>query len=403
MHELRRKQEFNKNESGAIIAVVSVLISTLLIISLFVMVFDVSSLYSERRVLQNTSDSSVLAASQECAVNGSGAILNSNSAYPAPICGNQTYAMDFANKYANLNSPDNLSKVTEICGSAPLQNCNSLNSGQFECKSVDSKYKNFVRVKTETLQSNGSYINSLFTSLTDPNAAKVKVVSCSQSAWGKAGFAPLMFPIAMPICDYAINGTRLIQDFNSNNPVVIGGCTITDLNGDTFNYSSPTQGFSLLSGMGCPGISAPRTTYVGDTLQIESSLTQVESGCPSGQFQFYYQLAKLLNTTVYVPIVTSVTCQSGSVNCQGNYNFKVASFYSFKFLGGKFKNRGRVGNGPPCAAGDPCQQNSSWPVACDSTRNCIYGTFDRSVVPGSDVSLDPSFPAVGAMAVQLLP
>ena len=212
MHELRNRRLRSDDESGAIVVVISILVSTLLIISLFVMVFDISAIYSERRVQQNSSDSAVLATAQECAVNGSGAILNLNSAYPSQICGTQTYAMDFANKYANLNSPDNLSKVTEVCGSTPLQNCNSLNNGQFECKTVDSKYKNFVRVKSETLQSNGSFINSLFTSLTDPNSARVKVVSCSQSAWGKAGFAPIIFPIAMPICDYAINGTKLIQE-----------------------------------------------------------------------------------------------------------------------------------------------------------------------------------------------
>ena len=399
------KSIFDKfqKEDGAVVAIFAIFVSTLMIIAMFVLVFDISSIYSERRVVQNASDSSVLATSQECAINGTGAILNVNSAYPGPVCNSQSYALDFSTKYANSNSPDNLTNVTEICGSTPLTPCNPIGNGQFECKNVDPKYKNYARIKTETLQSDGNSLTALFTSLTNPNAAKVKAVACSQSAWGKAGYAPIIFPIALPICDYTINGTKMIQDFSSNNPVVNGGCSFTDLNGDSFNYSSPTQGFSLLSGAGCPGISTPRNVNVGDTLQIESSLTQVESGCPSGQFQFYFQLAKLLNTKVFVPVVTNVACQSASVNCQGNYQFKVASFFSFKFLGGKFKNRGRVGSGPPCAVGDPCQQNSSWPTACDATRNCIYGTFERSVVPGSDVSLDPSFPAVGAMAVQLLP
>ena len=398
-----RKFKLRDSESGAIVALFAVFVSTFMIIAIFVMVFDISSLYSERRVVQNASDSSVLATSQECAVNGTGAILNSSASYPGPVCNSQSYALDFAGKYANLNSPDNLTSVSEICGSAPLPVCTPVTQGQFECKNVDPSYKNFERVKTETLQSGGNSLTALFTSITNPAASSVKVIACSQSAWGKAGSAPVIFPIALPICDYAINGTKLIQDFASNNPTVVGGCSFTDLNGDNFSYSAPTRGFSLLSGFGCPGIATPRRVKVGDTLQVESSLTQVEAGCPSGQFQFYFQLGKLLNTKVFVPVVTSVSCQSASVNCQGNYVFQVASFYSFKFLGGKFKNRGRVGTGPPCAPGDPCQQNSSWPAACDATRNCIYGTFERSVVPGSDVSLDPSFPAVGAMAVQLLP
>lgn len=392
-----------KREDGAVVALFAILMSSVLVIALFVIVFDVSSLYSERRVIQNAADTSVLATAQECAVVGTGAILNINSAYASSVCGNQSYAMEFAGKYANLNSPDALSDVTEICGTVPLNQCGSLNNGQFECKTVNSDYKNYVRVKTSTRQSSGTSISALFTSLVNPSGADVKVIGCAQSAWGKAAYAPVVFPVALPICDFAISGTKLIQDFSSNNPIVVGGCSFTDLNGDAFTYASPTNGFDLLSGFGCPGVTAANNVRVGDTLQVESSLTQVEAGCPSGQFQFYFQISRFLNTKVFIPVVTSVACQSQSVNCQGNYVFKVASFYSFKFLGGKFKNRGRVGSGPPCAVGDPCQNNQSWPPACDATRNCLYGTFERTIVPGADVSLDPTFPAVGAMAVQLLP
>ena len=392
-----------KSEDGGVVALFAVLMSGVLVIALFVIVFDVSALYSERRVIQNAADSSVLATAQECAVAGTGAILNVSTAYSGSICNTQSFAADFAGKYANLNSPDSLTNIAEICGTAPLNQCGSLNGGLYECKSVDSQYKNYVRVKTSTRQSSGNSLKSLFNSLISPNDASVEVQGCSQSAWGKAAFAPLNFPIALPICDFAISGTKLIQDFVSNNPVVVGGCSFTDLNGDTFSYASPTKGFDLLSGFGCPGITTPLQVNVGNTLQVESSLTQVESGCPGGSAIFYARLTKFVNTRVFIPVVTSVACQSSSVNCQGNYVFQVASFYSFKFLGGKFKNRGRVGSGPPCATGDPCQSNQSWPTACDATRNCIYGTFERGIVPGADVSLDPSFPAVGAMAVQLLP
>lgn len=398
-----KKFDFFKKEDGAVAATFAVLVSSILVIALFVMVFDIAALYSERRVIQNSGDSAVLATAQECAVVGTGAILNINTAYSGPICENQSFALDFAGKYANLNSPDSLTDISELCGTSPLNQCGSLGQGQFECKSVNPDYRYFVRARTSTRQSSGTSITSLFTSLIKPADANVKVVGCAQSAWGKAAFAPIIFPLALPICDYAINGTKLIKDFASNAPVVTGGCSFTDINGDTFSYASPTNGFSLLSGFGCPGISPSKGVSVGDTLQIESSLTQVEAECPNGQFQFYPQLTKYLNTRVFIPVVTSVACQSNSVNCQGNFQFKVASFYSFKFIGGKFKNRGRLGSGPPCVAGDPCQNNQSWPTACDATRNCLYGTFERGIVSGVDVSLDPSFPAVGAMAVQLLP
>ncbi|CAB4699025.1 unannotated protein [freshwater metagenome] len=392
-----------KREDGAVVALFAILMSSVLVIALFVIVFDISALYSERRVIQNTADSSVLATTQECAIGGTGAIINLNNAYSTGVCDNQSFALDFAGKYANLNSPDSLTDVSEICGTASLNQCGSLNTGQFECKSVNSAYKNYVRVKTSTRQSTGTSITSLFTSLVNPSQANVKVIGCAQSAWGKSAYAPVILPIALPICDYALNGTKLIQDFVSNNPVVTGGCTINDLNGDVFTYSSPTNGFSLLSGFACPGIGTPTKVNVGDTLQVESSMSQVISACAGGAVQFQRQIRKLLNTNVYLPIVTSAACQSQSVNCQGNYTFKVASFFSLKYLGSKWKNQLVDGANPVCVVGDPCQTNQSWPVACDATRICIYGTFERTIVPGADVSLDPTFPAVGAMAVQLLP
>ena len=403
MRKLGRLPALINGDRGAIATIFAIMISTAVIIAMFVMVFDVGSIYTERRVLQNASDSAVTATAQECAIDGTGAILNVSPAYASALCTSYPNSVEFATRYANLNSPDRLSSISELCGTAPLLACRSLGNGVFECKSVDSRYVNFARARTETLQVSGNSIQSLFNSLISSNDSNVKVVSCSQAAWGKAGFAPLLFPIALPICDYTIKGTKLISDFSSNSPVVIGGCTITDLNGQTFNYTSPTQGFSLLDSFGCPGVSAPRRTYVGDTLQIQASLTQVEAQCPNGSSQFYDQLRTFVGSQVFVPVVTSVVCQSGSNNCQGNYIFQVASFYSFKFLGGKFKNRGLVGSGPACAVGDPCQRNDLWPTACDSTRNCVYGTFEKAIVPGSDVSLDPSYPAVGAMAVQLLP
>jgi len=398
---LKNSRELNREE-GAIAAIFAILIS-LLVIGLFAIVFDVSALYSERRVVQNAADSAVLATTQECATGGKGAILDNNFAYSSEVCGNQSYIQQFAGTYANLNSPDSLTDVSEICGTTPLTSCAPVTSGQYECHDVDAKYKNYVRIKTSTRQSSGTSIKSIFASLTSGTSTSNKVVACAQSAWGNAASAPIILPIALPICDWQNNGTKVLTDFASNDPVVSGGCSITDLGGNTFNYSAPTKGFSLLSGIGCPGISTPLQVKVGDTLQIESSIAQVQNGCSGGASAFRTQLAKFDNADVFLPLVTSVLCQSGSVNCQGNYEFKVAGFFGFKYLGSKWKNQFIDGANPVCAIGDPCQTNSDWPSACNATRICLYGTFERSVVPGADVSLDAGIPAIGAMAVQLIP
>ena len=391
-----------KGEEGAVVAIFAILMSVV-VISLFAIVFDVSAIYAERRVVQNAADASVLATTQECALSGTGAILNINAAYASGVCTNPSYAQEFAGKYANLNSPDSLTDVSEVCGTNPLNPCGALTAGQFECHSVDAKYKNYVRVKTSTRQSSGTAITALFAPLTGSSNTDTKVVGCAQAAWGNAESAPVIMPMALPICDWQINGSKVIQDFASNSPVFVGGCSITDLDGNVFNYASPTKGFSLLSGLGCPGIDAPTQVRVGDTLQIESSIAQVQGQCSGGASVFRTQLSKLVNANLFLPVVTSVACQSNSNNCQGNYTFKVASFFGFKYLGSKWKNQFIDGGNPNCPIGDPCQTNSNWPSACDATRICLYGTFERSVVPGADVSLDAGIPAIGAMAVQLLP
>lgn len=381
-----------QKDDGGIVAIFTIFVSTFVIISLFMMVFDVGSLYSERRTVQNGADSAVLAVTNECAIGGSGAINGSSSAYPTEICATRNYALDFATKYSNLNAPDGLTNVSEICGTQSLGSCSPLTNGQFECKSINPAYVNFARVKTSTKQITGNSISSLFASIVNPDNSNTTVLGCAQAAWGKAAFAPIYVPFALPICNYTLSGNQLIQDFNSNDPVVTGGCSITDLNGQIFNYTSPTKGFSLLDSFGCPGLTDPKSIRVGDLLNIQSSLTQVEQGCTGGQTQFYNQIDTLLGKILFLPVVTNVKCQSGSNNCQGNYQFNVASFFSFKFLGYKFKNRGSGGTSP----------SGGWPTDCDSTRNCVNGTFVRAIVPSADVSLDPNFPAVGAMAVQLL-
>lgn len=77
-------------------------------------------------------------------------------------------------------------------------------------------------------------------------------------------------------------------------------------------------------------------------------------------------------------------------------------------MGAKFKNPnggGALFGSPPiCTAADNCTSaNYNWPAVCGNSGSCFYGKFSRGVVPGADVDLDPTKPAFGAQAVQLLP
>ncbi|MFM8446599.1 MAG: hypothetical protein ACKN92_00295, partial [Candidatus Nanopelagicaceae bacterium] len=62
------------------------------------------------------------------------------------------------------------------------------------------------------------------------------------------------------------------------------------------------------------------------------------------------------------------------------------------------------GSPPICTVADNCTSaNFNWPAVCGNSGSCFYGKFSRGVVPGADVDLDPTKPAFGAQAVQLLP
>ena len=394
----------DKSESGTIALIVAILVSSSLVIGMFVIVADTGSLFSERRVIQNAADASSLALVRECAILGNGVIDGVSAGYSNPVCANPINAKDFAQKYANLNSPDSLTDVIEVCGKSPLNVCSSNSGAIFDCKNVDPKYTQYVRVTTSTRTTQGTSIENVFSKILNQNDAGTSVPGCAQSAWGKSSFAPIFFPIALPVCDYALGGTRIIRSFASNDPVVTGGCTITDLEGVNFYYAAPTKGFSLLSNLGCPGVTPRLNIKVGDMLRSEPSLLQVEKPCSDLGLNFYTQISSFVDLTFFVPVVTSVVCSSSNDNCQGSYQFEVASFFGFKLLGLRFKNSGLIGATPTCPINETCQSGTDyWPSYCNSTSLCVYGTFERATAPGADVSTDPNFPAIGAQATQLLP
>lgn len=381
----------NDKESGAIAIIFAVLISSTLLFALFAIVADVSSIYSERRVVQNAADSAALAVASECANNGFGAIEANNGPYIEKVCVSASNAQLFATYYANKNSPDQITRVTEICGSV-LNTCAPQPQGNLKCQIIPTQYSNFVRVVTQSSQIGGTSIIPIFSSLFTPSPSGVDVFGCAQVAWGNAGSASVVFPLSLSICDYQQSGLFTSTDFAPNNPTLQDGCSVTDLSNVTRTYTSPLSGFALTTGFGCPGSSDPQIISVGDQLRIETNLPAIESIC-GGSSQFYSSIAKLVGNKIVVPAVGNVICNSQSNNCQGNFQFQVAGFLSFNFLGGKFKNRGSVGDAP----------TGGWPNECNANRNCIYGNFDKGLVAAGSINTNPGVPNTGTTALMLLP
>jgi Flp pilus assembly protein TadG len=390
MKILALKKDRVSDESGSIAIIVTILISSTLLFGLFMAVADVSTLYTERRVVQNAADSAVLAIANECATDGFGAIDGNNLAYADKVCLNSVNAKQFAEYYANVNSPDQVTSVVEVCGTT-LGACGAQPQGNLKCQSVSPQYTNFVRIVTRSREASGSSITPIFSKVLDSTSGGIDVFGCAQAAWGNSGSATVLFPFSLSICDYQQAGSITANDFASNSPTLTQGCSITDLSGTVLNYTSPLSGFALTSGFGCPGSSTPQSISVGDQLRIETSLSQLESICGSSS-AFYASLSNLVGNKIIVPAVGNVVCNSQSNNCQGSFTFNVAGFLSFNFIGGKFQNRGTVGMAP----------TSGWPNKCNASRNCIYGNFDKGLVSSGTINTNPGVPNTGTRAVLLI-
>lgn len=401
MHKLKFI-EF-KSDKGAVLIIFAIFLSSGLMLALLMLVVDGGSIFNERRVVQNAADQSAMALAQECAVDGNGGISAVSPSYPSPVCSNQLNAKNFTQFYASANSPDLLTSVLRVCGKFPLDPCPSQSDVLYECKDVNPKYKSYVRVETTTSTSKGDFLDLLFSPFVN-SVQSVSIPGCTNVAWGKADKAPIFFPFALPICDFPLSlpADRVILDYQSTK-----NCSITDLEGVNFNFTGVPDGSFVLTEyrnllgqfveFGCPNVNNSVTLKVGSLVRVESSLQQVEQACSRIGLNFRQIASNFLNKSVFLPIITNVTCNSNTTNC-GNFTAPVATFASFRIKGLILKggNQNLIGDNPP----------TGWPTNCTSNSKiqvCLYGQFVKSIVPGAGISTDPSFPAVGAQAIQMLP
>jgi Flp pilus assembly protein TadG len=393
----------SSDDHGAVLLIFTVLLSSGLLIALLALVFDSGSIFSERRVVQNSADLSALALAQECAIDGTGEIVGSQSPFSSPVCSNQVNALSFSAYYANQNSPDLLTAIDGVCGKTPLNPCPSQKNILYECKDVNPKYVNYVRVETSSLSSQGPFIKLLFSPIVD-SIDNVKTTGCSNVAWGKADKAPLYFPFAVPICNFPSSLPKDVIIIDYKNAI---NCTITDLDGKSFPYVGVPDGLFVMTeyknnlnqfvSFGCPNSSNAVTLKVGDSVKIETSLQQVEQACSRINVDFRTLVGTYVGKNLFLPVITEIACNSNTNNC-GNFTAPIATFVSFKLKGAILKggNTGVIGASPA----------TSWPADCTNTSKiqvCLYGQYVKSIVPGAGVSTDPNFPALGAQAVQMLP
>lgn len=360
-----------RRDDGAVIVLVALLVAAGVISGLLALVADMGQLYSERRVVQNGADAAALALTQECADGTDG-------------CPPPADAQAHAGYFANVNSPDQVSAVTEVCGTDGLPACPAPGSHWADCQPVSGDIDHYVRVRTATMRPDGeSFLLPIFAGLLADSAdSELGTAACAQAAWGPAQSAPLQFPVLLPVCPGGPDGVPVVtEDFDPNDPVVTPDepCVV-----DGVTYPGVTKGFAFGEFPGVPKTCIdPVTLSVGDVIPVETSVTQ---WCGT----------KVENTLdgliaagepVLVPVVGDHANQG-----QGQYDFTILSFKSFTLLGYKIKN----------ASGGQAPNGVDWSgTACEKSakRSCLYGSFGPATVPG-DIGGGPD---LGVRAVTLVP
>lgn len=371
------------SEKGAIAIIVATFFSTGFIFSMFALVVDVGAIQFEKRTLQNAANSAVVSTAINCALSYSG-------------CSSSIAEANTAKKYLNANSQDGRSQVNVMCGASPLSPCSTPTS----CKTVSSAYPNYLRVVSSTENSDNSYVlKPIFAGIFDPNLKNgYSASACAQATWGRAAFANVQ-PIGVPICLYSSQNVNTAIPMFSTVSGTYTTCVVKDVDGKTFNAPNMVNGFSFINfstgntvrnlNSNCETNSAIFESSTGITNLLSNAENLSKVCVNSATFLVKLQNWITSGSSYFLPAMGSVSAQGGNA-----INYPVLAFFKFKLLG-FYLNSGRDQSVPAI----PTTVRTS---ICGS-RDCIYGTFTKGMVPTARVSTDTSVPSVGALAVEVLP
>jgi Flp pilus assembly protein TadG len=400
-------------ERGAISVIFAILISSSLILALLAIVVDVGVIYQERRTLQNSADATALAVAQECAE------INNTNPTPTTLC--QSGDLSPASTFAGRNSDDGKTRVAIVCGkgSASLQECPPSTGGQFDCKDSSlAGVEQYVRVRTETLSRNDvGTLKFFFAPFLENSNDSFSLKACAQVAWGAASEAPVVFPLALPICFYADAAEKQHNAYDENSKYYepSENCPYTPV-GSTVPIQIDVQVlkgmamFTAINGSdsGCPTVFDPVIIKIGDFLTpiAPGNANVIASICEpavrnlgyTGTINTAYEdylKDFVLGKTLYVPVINELYNGDGK-------KLKVGYFFSVIVKGLKLKNVIEVGHGESGPASQVTK--TGWKSTdCTSNTYCFYGKFTRTTPPGPPKKLDPNQPNTGVNKIVLLP
>ena len=371
-----------RDDKGAILSIVAAMVSATLLLAIIALVIDGGVIYSERRVVSNSAESAALSLARICADSPT-TCLSSN----------------IPQQFANSNSPDGLTRVTEICvngKTATTNSCASTGKNSIDCSVPPSGITQFARVRTESQSPDeDSGIKTFFSS------GEVKtLIACAQARWGNASSAPSYSPFAVSICEWARQQTlpRVLKEFTTNNGV--GDCTytFTDLAGNTYTKSG-INGWAALdllstslpldsrASVSCPNPVTDKPAYLRIGSQVSQITRDQSSQTYCGDSNLATKMPVWINQTLYLPLVSTKKLTGNSTV------HTVEAFAAFKLLGYSLSK----GQGSSIAAGG-ITPTGKW---CPVNTNCIYGEFVKTISPNSEINDSPGIPNIGLQAIEL--
>ena len=362
-----------KSESGVITILFAIIVLMGVMVGVFALVVDGGQLMLERRVVQNVSDASALYLAQKCALN-------------------ENCASNDATYYAQNNSPDLNTTISVICGSAPLPSCSPVSGDPKDCQSTPTGGSQFVRVRAQTQTvDGGSAILPAFAGIlggADVTDGTWTMRACSQVLWGKSDQVNVTLPLSISVCSYKTPTNSVnqelnqvdIQQFSPTNQQCSGTSSL-----DGIPLTGTDNGLAVVN---IPGMDT--ACKQGTRVSVGDEVEYIEPG-NNGELLapvcsgLYARLSEAIGEQIYIPVFrdTSVADRKRKMT--------VISFARFEISGVKY-------GGVVAPRGSDVKTSSS---SCSSL--CIRGKFIRGVTPVGTISTDTSIPALGAMAVELIP
>lgn len=212
-----------RDDRGAVATVFGILLSGGVLLGLMALVIDVGQLYVERAELQSGADAAALAVARACVTN-------------TPDCRDLDAVTELAQRYADDNASDGVSKLDVLCGRLPFEDidCPPDNTNLTACLGSPPTIGNYVEVRVATEMADGRLVlPPTFAQAVFDDFDGAAVGACGRVGWQLRIDVPLL-GIAMSTCDFA--------DARIGDDVVIGDasrCSPADRRGAVLDNPDP--------------------------------------------------------------------------------------------------------------------------------------------------------------------